>query len=282
MTRAEQLEWEGRWARPAALCAFVAALLMLGRFVYLVVSVEATTGTPVETVRTIAANSTDLFVGSLIQAAGTLLLAPFLVFLHVSAKGRRRDLPRIGFVLSVLGPILAAAAPVLLQLDAGAAASDLVSEGAISTAEAEAALRDVGPVTAGLSIGGTFGLAFAFVVVALDAMRTGLISRFLGYIGIAIGVLEVIALPFFEQGPPIIQIFWLVAVGLIIVDRWPGGRGSAWESGEARPWPTAAEQRGAAERRRAERTSGAASDEGSEDGRGDAGTSPKRKRKERR
>ena len=37
----------------------------------------------------------------------------------------------------------------------------------------------------------------------------------------------------------IVQGFWLAALGVIFLGRWPGGRGPAWESGEAEPWPSA-------------------------------------------
>jgi hypothetical protein len=42
----------------------------------------------------------------------------------------------------------------------------------------------------------------------------------------------------------VIQAFWLGAVGLLFLGRWPGGRGPAWETGEAEPWPSAAQRRG--------------------------------------
>jgi hypothetical protein len=34
-----------------------------------------------------------------------------------------------------------------------------------------------------------------------------------------------------------VQIFWLGAMGVLFMNRWPGGRGPAWETGEAEPWP---------------------------------------------
>jgi hypothetical protein len=37
--------------------------------------------------------------------------------------------------------------------------------------------------------------------------------------------------------------FWLGALGALFLGRWPGGRGPAWETGEAVPWPTMAETR---------------------------------------
>jgi hypothetical protein len=36
---------------------------------------------------------------------------------------------------------------------------------------------------------------------------------------------------------PVVQIFWLGAMGVLFMNRWPGGRGPAWETGEAEPWP---------------------------------------------
>jgi len=41
----------------------------------------------------------------------------------------------------------------------------------------------------------------------------------------------------------VIAYFWTIALGFLFIDRWPQGRGPAWESGEAIPWPTAAQLR---------------------------------------
>ena len=45
----------------------------------------------------------------------------------------------------------------------------------------------------------------------------------------------------------ILQLFWFGALGLLFLNRWPGGRGPAWQTGEAIPWPGAAQQRAALE-----------------------------------
>ena len=61
-------------------------------------------------------------------------------------------------------------------------------------------------------------------------------------LGILAGILLVLpVLP-----PVILQAFWLGAVGALFLGRWPGGRGPAWETGEALPWPSAAQRRGQA------------------------------------
>ena len=65
-------------------------------------------------------------------------------------------------------------------------------------------------------------------------MRVGLLTRMLGYLGIAAGALMVLVSPL-----PIVQIFWLAALGFILLGRWPGGAPPAWRTGQAEPWPTA-------------------------------------------
>jgi len=97
------------------------------------------------------------------------------------------------------------------------------------------------PVVGYLLFAVNFAVGGSIVLVSLNAMRAGLLSKFMGILGIILGVLT--AIPFFLGGPSIIQFFWLIALGILFLDRWPGGRGPAWESGEPIPWPSAAEQR---------------------------------------
>jgi hypothetical protein len=44
--------------------------------------------------------------------------------------------------------------------------------------------------------------------------------------------------------PVVIQAFWLGAIGALFLGNWPGGRGPAWETGNADPWPSPAGRRG--------------------------------------
>jgi len=46
-----------------------------------------------------------------------------------------------------------------------------------------------------------------------------------------------------------VEIFWLVAVAYLLSGRWSGGDPAAWSTGDAVPWPSAAEQRGERERK---------------------------------
>ena len=78
------------------------------------------------------------------------------------------------------------------------------------------------------------------IMTNVNGIRTGLLSTFAGVIGVIGGVLFVLPL-----GPPqLLVFFWLVSVGLICLDRWPGDRGPAWatarRSNGPPPWRSAA------------------------------------------
>ena len=71
------------------------------------------------------------------------------------------------------------------------------------------------------------------MLVSLNAMRVGLLTRFLGYLGIIAGVLTIIPL----VPIPIVEAYWLLALAYLLSGRWPSGVPPAWSSGEAVPWP---------------------------------------------
>jgi hypothetical protein len=60
-----------------------------------------------------------------------------------------------------------------------------------------------------------------------------------------LGILSgLLFLPFFGTTTlQLIPTFWLVATGILLMERWPNGDPPAWAAGEARPWPTQAELR---------------------------------------
>ncbi len=82
---------------------------------------------------------------------------------------------------------------------------------------------------------GALLLTLGFVFIALNAMRVGLLPRYLGYIGVAAGVLVLVPI----VPVPIVQCFWLAALAVLLAGRWPSGMPPAWTSGEAIPWAPA-------------------------------------------
>jgi hypothetical protein len=93
------------------------------------------------------------------------------------------------------------------------------------------------------------GLALAggLIVSALAAMRVGLLTRWMGILGVFTGIL--LFLPIGGVSFEIIPAFWIVMLGILFGRRWPNGDPPAWASGEARPWPSQAEMREARQAR---------------------------------
>src|ERR1043165_7150967 len=79
---------------------------------------------------------------------------------------------------------------------------------------------------------GSLLLAVGLVHLSLNAMRVGLLTTLLGYIGIVAGALLVLV-PL-----PVVQVFWVGALGFLFLGRWPGGDLPAWRTGQAEPWPS--------------------------------------------
>lgn len=102
---------------------------------------------------------------------------------------------------------------------------------------AENALSEASPhgLATGFELAGRLGLAFAFVYTCLGAMRVGLLSRFWGSLGIALGIAVLLLLIQFA-------LVWFVYFGLLAAGWVPGGRPPAWGAGEAVPWPTPGER----------------------------------------
>jgi hypothetical protein len=91
-----------------------------------------------------------------------------------------------------------------------------------------------------LGLAAQLALGFAFVMICLNAMRVGLLTRFMGILGIIVGVLFVVPL---APGPPVVQSFWLGALAALFAGRWPSGIPPAWTTGRAVPWPSQQELR---------------------------------------
>jgi hypothetical protein len=141
-----------------------------------------------------------------------------------------------------------------------------------SNAQTEATFT---PFATGLGIAGGLGFVIALFYSCLWAMRTGLLTRFWGSLGMALGVAALFGLlPF--------VLIWFLYFGILLLDRLPRGRPPAWAAGEAIPWPTPGEKAAAElEPEDGWEESGPPElepDGGDEDG-GDDG--PKRKRKQR-
>ena len=90
-----------------------------------------------------------------------------------------------------------------------------------------------------LSLLAGLALVVGMIVVLLNALRCGLVPRWMGVLGMFSGLL--ILLPNVGATLQLIPAFWLVMMGILLAGRWMGGDPPAWEAGVARPWPTRAQ-----------------------------------------
>lgn len=244
MTRDEQLQWEGRWARPVGIAAIVAGALLLVSAVLFFPKRRPGIEPFPDLLLSIHEQSGAYLASAVLSALSALLLVGVFLYLFRAAVARGAGMPR-WFVYLVI------AAPVLFAVSAVAGAFELIDLGdefagggsirGEAGADRAQDLRGISPILIGLQTAGTVGQAFLFVMLPLRARRVGLLTPFMGILGVIAGVLVVFQLTGVSA---VIQAFWLGALGLVFVGRWPGGRGPAWESGEAEPWPTAAQRRG--------------------------------------
>jgi hypothetical protein len=102
---------------------------------------------------------------------------------------------------------------------------------------AEEAISDAGlrGIYTGLQLAGLLGLAFCLLYGCLNAMRAGLLTRFWGSLGMALGVAGLLGLILFTLA-------WFLYFGLLVAGWIPGGRPPAWAAGKAIPWPTPGEK----------------------------------------
>jgi hypothetical protein len=107
-----------------------------------------------------------------------------------------------------------------------------VEDDAASNAISDASLTGA---ASGFGIGGRLGLAVALFYTGLWGMRTGLLTRFWGSLGMALGVATLLGLVIF-------LVVWFVYLALLLIGWLPGGRPPAWAAAEAIPWPSPGEK----------------------------------------
>jgi hypothetical protein len=242
-----QLDWERRAAPPVAAAAILSALLGAASYA---VGVKADLLTVAhdraEVLFRVYQHRGAFTLSQILLALSVALMAPVLGFLYRAMRYRRAETPPLVRYLGVGAPLALAAVTIASLLAQGAAADragprlPLPPKAAIALSKHEFS-KGIGPTVEYLALLATLVLAFAIGFVAMNARRAGLLSQFMGILGVIVGVLLVIPI----LGPPVVQFFWFVAVGLLVLDRWPGNRerGPAWTTGEADPWPTMAELR---------------------------------------
>ncbi len=187
--------------------------------------------------------------GILIGLGGLFAFAP-LAYLFRAARNRRGQLPQIALISAAIGAVGYGVGQAITRTSYYVGASNFQDSADKSNSAAGDALNNSGVVVGGLIAQiGQIALAVAFALVALNAMRVGLLTRFQGVLGMIVGA--TLILPLDQFG--LIRSAWLVLVGLLILSVWPRQRPPAWSVAEAVPWPSQQqirEERDAARRER--------------------------------
>jgi hypothetical protein len=239
VSSAETIERERRWATPAALGALLAGGLTLASLIMLGSKFGADGNA--ELLRKINDDSGTLVLIYVIRALGSALLAIPLVYLFRATEARSEKVRSQLLGLVIAGPLFMAAFAILTGLSLHDAAPDFVAKhvsGSTSHMDdvAQNVINDSAyrNLAAGFGIAGALGFAFAMAYTSLHAMRVGLLSRFWGSLGVALGVGSILF--------PQYTLIWFIYLGLLIAGWVPRGRPPAWDSGEAIPWPSPGER----------------------------------------
>jgi uncharacterized membrane protein len=240
MTAEAQLQYESRVHNRQAVIAIIAGVLVIaGSIVGLIGPHAKVNELTLGLITDHKRGYLDVIAGVL-NALFQIALAATLVYLYRCSKARRPEAPVFMAVIAVVGAALGAICALVNPIVLHSKVDTFVSTGAQTYDEASRLTSGTGLLA--LQIGAQVGsllLAIGVVLIALQAMRVGLLPRPLGYIGIISGVLIVFPI----IAVPVVQMGWLLSVGYLLSGRWASGVPPAWQTGEAVPWPSSNEMR---------------------------------------
>ena len=196
-------------------------------------------------VKFISHHAFALIAGGALAAAAVGILTLVLLLLADATIFRRPESFRPMRPLIIAGGIGVAVVTVTHQVVSaiethkfavGSNHSNTAVEHALTTGTATA-LVDYLALVAGLV------LAVGMIGLMINALRVGLLVRWMAFLGMFTGVL--IVLPIGGAELQVVPAFWMVMAGILYAGKWPNGEPPAWKDGVARPWPSrAAAQRG--------------------------------------
>ncbi len=241
MSTQEQLQWEARMRpRYAGVASLAAATLVIAAAIQVSGDHAKVQELTVDLI--VAAHRDPLdTIGAVINGIGLIAVAVTLNFLFLLIKARRPTVQQIFRVTAIVGGVVAAITGVLYAVVIAAKAHTFVTTGDQTYQEAKNLTSGTG--LEALPLIGQFAsllLAAGLIFMSLNAMRVGLLTRMMGYLGIFTGVLLVIPI---GSPVPIVQAFWLIALAYLFSGHWPSGVPPSWSTGVAEPWPSSAELR---------------------------------------
>ncbi|HEV7943330.1 MAG TPA: hypothetical protein VGP17_11075 [Solirubrobacteraceae bacterium] len=187
-----------------------------------------------------------LIAGSLVSAVSLLALTAVLFVLVKATRFRRPVSWPATLPLVLIGGFGFAAVSIGHQIAGAILTHDFAVGHDFSNHAVDYALTNAGVNVAMQYISLLAGLSLTVGMISanLGAMRSGLLTRWMGVVGIFAALL--VFLPIGGETLSLVPAFWLAGMGLLYMGRWPGEEPPAWAAGESRPWPSQAEMRAAA------------------------------------
>ncbi len=185
-----------------------------------------------------------LIAGGVLTAIAVACLTIVLLFIVAATTFRRPEAWSGTRTLVLVGGGAFALLSVVHWVAISIKAHSFVGGHDFSSKAVDQALLTAGSLGVTLALLGllaALAIAIGTIAAMVGAMRAGLLPRWLAVLGIFAGILF---LPLFGTSTlDLVPAFWLVAIGILLMGRWPSGDPPAWAAGESRPWPTQAELR---------------------------------------
>ncbi len=194
-------------------------------------------------VKFISHHAFPLIAGSTLAAIAIGALTLILLLLLDATRFRRPQTWSAARPLVIAGGIAVAAVSVGHQVASSIETHNFVVghdysnhavEQALTTGTANT-IADYVDLLAGLA------LAAGMIATMLNALRVGLLPRWMAILGMFTGLL--LFLPIGGAELQVVPAFWMVMTGVLFIGKWPKGDPPAWAAGEARPWPSQAQMR---------------------------------------
>jgi MFS family permease len=229
----QQLEAERRRGRIAGIAAIASGIVFaLGAFWYQSINSDAPEKNSPALLRFFDRHAGELLGASILQGIGMSLVVIAGVHLYRATKARDPKATPVVQVMAIYGPIAFALSTVIRAIALAVLASDFTGRDFQTLDAADDVFKNPVLIAATvIGFSGVIALAYWLVKGSLDAMRVGLLTRFMGWIGVAMGPALILGF-----GTLLLPV-WLIALGAMFLGLWPRGAPPAWEEGRAVPWP---------------------------------------------
>jgi hypothetical protein len=248
----KQLEWEARQRPRAGIAAVIFVLATLGGLIALSAFEDVPNPSGLETFQRavqpgpvgqlpslqipafeyVVDHQVAILALSFLGLIGPIAGGWAFGFLGVATRARRPELRRWVVYLPIVGGVLTGIAFFMLRGVDAVVNAHRILDGPRTVSDAT---KITGLFIFGQAVGifGQLAAGGGYVLVSLNAMRAGLLTRALGILGIAAGVFTVLA----GQLGTLLQLMIQAVLALMFFGFWMGGVPPAWRTGKAEPWP---------------------------------------------